>query len=70
MAEKLRKILIITPENKKMFISITNSFRSPSISSYNSIWIPSLGISICCGCGPKKGKKKKKSPVNIECKKE
>ena len=25
--------------------------------SYSSDWTPSLGTSICCGCGPKKQKK-------------
>ena len=27
---------------------------------YSSKWIPSLGTSICCGCAPKKKKRKKK----------
>ena len=31
-----------------------------SCSSYSSDWTPSLGISICCKCGPKKQKKKRK----------
>ena len=31
------------------------------VSGYSSDWTPSLGNSICRGCGPKKTKKKKKS---------
>ena len=27
--------------------------------SYSSNWTPSLGVSICCSCGPKKQRKKK-----------
>ena len=35
-------------------------------SGYGFDWTPSLGTSICCGCGPKKQKPKKKKP-NIKC---
>ena len=35
--------------------------------SYISDWTPSLRTSICCGCGPKKTKKKKKK-VDIQAK--
>ena len=33
---------------------------------YSSNWIPSLGTSMCCGCGPKKIKKKKDRMAAME----
>ena len=34
----------------------------------SSDWIPSLGTSICCRCGPKKTKKtKKKASLDVRC---
>ena len=36
---------------------------------FNSDWTPSLGTSICCGCGPKTTKKIKKSKLKKEMQK-